>query len=270
MQSKNRPKTYYLDLAGFNLKVEFAKGKLTLLNNLSYQYLQKFYIQRFYKLNHQKKRVDFEIKIVPESNQTYAIERLNKKYFFLNYEIDFDRKIAWLYSSSLASINFLFKEVLSFLLDKNGLLLHCSSVIDGKNKLFIFLGKSGSGKTTTANLLAKEGFRKFSDDSLVAKKENGRWFYYSPPYIEKEEPPLSISAKDANFYFIEKSSNTTVQKMKNTPSIIKAIMKQIWTRKGNVSENVLKNILNLVSNNNFYKLKIRRDGNNLAKKIYET
>ncbi len=64
-------------------------------------------------------------------------------------------------------------------LDQQGLLIHASGVIS-QGKGYVFMGASGSGKTTAARLSLHRTV--LSDDMVIVKKEGERFYLYGVPF----------------------------------------------------------------------------------------
>lgn len=71
--------------------------------------------------------------------------------------------------------------ILSILGAKKGILLHSSAVIQGE-KVFVFMGKSGAGKTTISRILNKNGCAILSDDRVIVRKINGKLAVFGTPW----------------------------------------------------------------------------------------
>lgn len=61
-----------------------------------------------------------------------------------------------------------------------GFLIHASG-INIHDKGYLFTARSGTGKTTIANLFQKEGGVLINDDRLWIEKINGQWFMFNTP-----------------------------------------------------------------------------------------
>ncbi|MDD5129960.1 MAG: hypothetical protein PHS66_02765 [Candidatus Omnitrophica bacterium] len=74
--------------------------------------------------------------------------------------------------------------VSSLLYTKNAVLFHSCGVVD-KGVGFIFLGHSGYGKTTTANLWIKSGAMLLNDDKVIIRKINKKFWIFGTPWFGK-------------------------------------------------------------------------------------
>jgi hypothetical protein len=137
---------------------------------------------------------DFRVKTVPayldgtiilleEPSYQLQFTRENNAYIPLTRYVS-QREIVTFYHISL----FQFYVVLSFFLtdllaEHNGLSFHASSALVN-NKVAIFAGTTGAGKSTIGKMLAKR-FNTLSDDHATVRKTNGEYCFYQTPYIEK-------------------------------------------------------------------------------------
>lgn len=77
--------------------------------------------------------------------------------------------------------NLLFSELLP---EFKGLLLHGSCISNSKGEAIIFAGKSGSGKTTFANIASRDGFKKISDDLIGIRMRGKKLYAYPLPWVD--------------------------------------------------------------------------------------
>lgn len=105
----------------------------------------------------------------------------------------------------------LFRAINICLARKNGLIIHASSVVDNDNNSFIFIGDSGSGKSTWATKMIKEENYQFCSDEYTVFEINSsnNIYSYPLPIIEKnslknvlESPSKKYKVKKV--YFLKK------------------------------------------------------------------
>jgi len=156
------------------------------------------------------------------------------------------------------------------LLGKDGFLLHASSVFV-KNKVVMFLGKSGAGKSTTMRML-KDSFPPFSDDCVAIKKCGNEYLCFQVPWIEKDSSLIKLSQKGLKItalFFLVKDRPFSLKNI-NTSHMFHQIVLNSWTvnkpsrdifyaatRFVNSEKKVLCRVLNLSKN----------DGANLIKEV---
>jgi len=119
--------------------------------------------------------------------------------------------------------------------EHNAFLLHSSSLIY-KNKAILFIGKSGSGKSTIYNKSKKFGFERINEDmGVVAKKGNNYFiqdFFYGRKHLKNKVYPIS------KIYYLHHSKKNHLKKM--TPSESKKLMKkQVFISNKNTKRNDL-------------------------------
>lgn len=89
------------------------------------------------------------------------------------------------------------------LAENNGFLIHASAVADF-DKVLIFLGRSGSGKTTVSNILGRK-FKKIADDIVAIRNIKGIYYAYSLKVIEKNDNGIDTRKfKIKRIFLIEK------------------------------------------------------------------
>lgn len=108
------------------------------------------------------------------------------------------------------TIDRIFKLVLSqVMIFESGLMLHSSGVIKN-NRVWLFAGESGVGKTTVATQLHGLG-EPFSVDRVCIKKTDNVWQAYSTPFsdatmLSKSEGPFPVQG----IVFISQSENVSI------------------------------------------------------------
>lgn len=126
--------------------------------------------------------------------------------------------------SSPYSIDSLVRVVCSIVcVENSGLLLHSSGVAVG-GRSFIFVGKTGAGKSTIIKKFSgikriKPEIKFLSDEIMLVEKNGGnRFFSFATPFWGELSPDLfgghgTEGYKIARMFFLRKSSRTFVRKM---------------------------------------------------------
>ncbi len=101
------------------------------------------------------------------------------------FDNNFNGKIFFDPSNNISVLENFFRVYYSiFLLKNGGMLLHSAGVeVDGKG--FVFVGQSGSGKTTISRVLMSHGFV-YSDDIVAIRREGEIFNLYSTPFRGEE------------------------------------------------------------------------------------
>jgi len=261
---------YFLEIAGFGIRLVFEptdqiKIKERLLNEILDIWGKGGFIGK------KRKNYDFEIRFASQAGRIEVFRKKGGKEHFLTLNKDYrHKKIETFYYIGILTFQLILREVLSYLLRKDGFLLHASGSLDRDGNLFIFLAPSGGGKTTLSNLLKEGGLRKFSDDILLVRKLGGKWRFFSPPFIEKEHMPLKREATGAKiFTIIKKGKKVSSKRLKREDKILKAVLGKIWTPSGKIESRCFKTATAFVSENNFYQLVSALDVKSLKEIIYE-
>lgn len=113
------------------------------------------------------------------------------------------------------------------LAESNGFGIHSSSVVINNNA-YLFLGKSGAGKSTIVKLLENK-FRPLSDDLSIVKKVNKEYFVYQLPVIEKN-PRIWKSSRSyplKKIFFLHKDTSTKIIEAISIKNIKKNINTQV-------------------------------------------
>jgi hypothetical protein len=261
----SKKESIFLSFAGFTVKVTFQPTELTVLkeslaNTLRHFWLNKGYISK-------KRKADFEVIFVSDEKTEILVR--GKKHYYLISERDFkNKKIYCSYYIGPGEFEIVLREITRFLVKKNGFLLHASSVLN-KNKLLVFLARSGGGKTTAANMISSfKGSRKFSDDSLVVKKEKGKWVFYSTPFVEKNKIFKKSFCKSAKMFILKKNNKAAIKKSEGQKNL-KFILAQIWLREKQVDKDLLRLAMEFAHDNDFYILQTSLQREKMRKVVNE-
>jgi hypothetical protein len=107
---------------------------------------------------------------------------------------------------------------------QNTILIHASSIVKD-NKIILFIGQSGAGKTTTAEL---SGCEVFHDDLLVLKEESKPYYSFTtcpfkPPYVKKE-----LTREIKSIYYVSKDNTNYIQ-MLSKEEQLSYLLQSIWS-----------------------------------------
>lgn len=264
---KTKKKEIYLNIAGFNIKISLLPTELVYLKQVIEEQIERVWLEGGFGTK-KKNKVDFEI-IVNDFEGTLQIvpKEKNKKHFYLTFERDFkERKIKSPYFVSIAALNRALKEIIVYLLSGEGFLLHASAVMDKKGEFYIFMAKSGGGKSTLANILSEdESFDKVADDTLIVRKIDKEWVYYSSPLIEKDELPGYAWTKKAKIFFVKKGKKAKAKK--TTKDMLKILLEQLWLMYDKVEEDTLKTAVAFSEDNEFFELTSNLKRKDIIEKI---
>lgn len=258
---------YFISAAGFIVKLNFYPTERVFQKNLLIKNIKTVW-GRF--LTKSSRKYDFEIRILSEEGGEVVVRDDGRKYYFLTLNRNFSkRRVTIYYSIGLPNLDLLLKEILAFLTARDGFLLHGSSLIDGTGNLLVFMAPSGGGKTTTAANLKDGNHQVFSDDIVIVRKLKGKWHFFSPPFIEKLNPPKSNKTTQATFFIVRKSKKASVNAVADKRKILPGILGQIWVRE-KMSKSILQNAIRFVNENDFYILSASLDKKAMKKAVYET
>jgi len=98
---------------------------------------------------------------------------------------------------------------------KSGIFVHAVAVKDVDGEGFLFAGKSGAGKSTTARIWHNQsGATVLNDDRIIVRKRNGRFFIYGTPWHGDFDDYLTAcieSAALSKLFFIYHSFKNTAR-----------------------------------------------------------
>lgn len=239
----NLPHIYYLSIAGFMIKVDFAKADIPYHRN---RFLSEF--QRYYKgfiMLNDPQRCDYQVSFLDQV-VFYTLKNTAKGNLIF-YSKDFPRKVVTHYAISMLQFQIIITDILCKLLaEHSGFILHASCLVqDGKASLFT--GRSGIGKTTVIRFL-KDKRQVISDDSIIIRKINGYYFVGPTSFMEK----YSWITRNAKLYPLDKvillrrGKKEYMSKIDDYAILLKNILNQTFTASG-VKEKTAKNVSTFIS-----------------------
>jgi len=181
----------------------------------------------------------------------------------------FDKVDAFLLSKSLkgrvwnpADIIYDFLQVLllNFLAQrKKGILAHSVGLKDIDGKGFLFVGKSGSGKSTTAKLWHRHSqARVLNDDRIIVSRNNGEFFINSSPWHGEFSDYLNLNLDPAplkKIFFIYHEKDNVIKEISDIDAfnlLYTSIFPNFWDK--NSVENIASFSLDFLRRVNCYSL----------------
>ncbi len=256
----------YLKIAGFYLKLEFteieaSKRKQFLIDLINERY-QGFISQEV------PRKIDFKITFVFEEKLKSLTSENNSLLFIKIYSFKSKSHLETYYHISLYHLDLILTHVLQKLLSENsGYFIHTSAVIVN-NFAFLFLGKSGQGKSTASQLL-KDYFPILSDDGAILKKEQMNWYIYQTPFYEKNKTMKKSPEKFplGKVFFLNKDNEVSVKKLKDKTQIAEKLIAQIYSQHEDINIQ-FENLIRFINSSDiFYRLNFNKDSLKLKQNI---
>lgn len=263
---KDNIQSFFLGTAGFVIEIvleptEQVFFKRKLIEDLKQIWGKGGFFQR------RAKNIDFEVKFTSGENHMELFQKeKGKHHYYLTSKRDFSsHKIKTFYHIGLLVFQIILKEILTFLVAKDGFLLHASGCWDKKGDLKIFMASSGGGKTTIANLLTGKKWSKFSDDALIVRRIDKKWVFFSPPFVEKERLPVNKKFSKAEIFFIKKAKKPARLELSDENETLRLVLQQIWLKTKELDRKTLANVMIFVKENRFYRLETILDEEKMRK-----
>ena len=96
------------------------------------------------------------------------------------------------------------------LADREGMLVHCAGLRVGE-KIYIFAGKSGAGKSTFSECVSeRDGVSLISDDRMIIRKVDNKFFAFGTPWPGDAGYAKNESAELGGIYFLEHAEDNVV------------------------------------------------------------
>lgn len=265
-------KIYYLSIASFNIQILCYATERT---NIQRRFLQE--IMPIIK-NCQIKKDDIPPRVIDcrievLGRNMLLLQKMKNKLNFVNF---LEKKTrSWYqtyYHIGRTQFEMILRVVLEALLPKKrGLLIHGSSCIHD-NKVVVFCGPSGYGKTTKIKLLRRT-FQPFTDDSmfLVFDNVSSKYLAYQTPLTEKT---YSIKKNNLGYeirslFFLKKGvKDQLVVRIENRKKIFANLLRVIFYHQDTQKRSLASALFFLKKNPACYSLAWSRNESTLIKEIY--
>lgn len=238
-----------MSIAGYILKITFSKSDL-FVDNREFKKMIFRYNGGFI-VNKKPKKIDYELNF-SRTNKMYILNKAKEVDICLYNKMN-NHKMTTYYHISHLQFVFILRHIINQLIKNDGFVLHCSANLVKQNA-YVFLGKSGAGKSTISSLLSSK-FAILADDMGIIKKEGEKYFFYQGPFLERNyasKSPKGFILKKA--FFIHKSKSNRISKIEGN-TFIKKLLSQIWIEDESHEKRTIKNTLEFVSSHtHFYSL----------------
>ncbi|NLI09680.1 MAG: hypothetical protein GX447_02840 [Elusimicrobia bacterium] len=171
-----------------------------------------------YKGFFSKEKTDFKIKVETASLKKnpskvkielapfFKIERGDLTFFL-------DEKEGFLkLRPSIYSFDSFLRIFSSFLFSQKDIFLAHGALALRKKKFFVFLGKSGAGKSTISAILKKSGFKILSDELFYLSPKNKKLYVYSSPFWGEMKGRGKYFKGEAKEFFLLKKAGKNFRK----------------------------------------------------------
>lgn len=250
---KNNMEKLILNIAGFNILLVFRKDQSGFLGAEFYKQIKDSY-EGF--IIESANKIDFKVTFINITNYDVLINKGREKHFINFYNELGNSKILSYYHISLYQFQVILRVVLQKLLaENNGLIFHASACLV-RQEAYIFLGKSGAGKSTFSTYLAM-GNKSIADDMVVFKKEKDRYYIYEVPFREKNYWEVKTPGKYilGKMFFLRKiQGEGKIVQIEDKQMIINNLTKHVFTEKEDLKEQMQYLLKFATKFNNFYYL----------------
>lgn len=136
----------------------------------------------------------------------------NKAVFYTR-DRHYGQTLSYLFPQLLFSLN---------LIQKESLLLHACGVLKENKgrKGYLFIARSGGGKTTLANLALKEKLTVLNDDRIIIRREKKGFKIYGNPWGKNREYACNKATYVQEAFFLKKAKFNQIKPMGKAEAVI--------------------------------------------------
>jgi len=221
--------TLTLEIAGLHLNLVFYQAKLVFTQNKLTREIKQYYSSF---VTQTSRKPNYKIELKEKYYRLISLNRDKTKSYSLIAKTIKPKIIEISYEISIFHFQKILYQVLNYLLfKKQGIMLHCSAVAK-EGQAYIFLGKSGAGKSTITRLL-KNKYQQIGEDTGIIRKIGNQFYFFQTPFIEAE-PPYK-KTRDcyhiARLYILKKSKTFKLKENKTSEQTIQFLLEETITEK---------------------------------------
>lgn len=124
--------------------------------------------------------------------------------------------------------------MVNLLCRKRGMMVHGCGIVENGNGL-LFLGQSGAGKSTIANLYKKQNVVVLSDDRIIVRYLDGKFYIFGTPWHGNADVSNPGRAPLKSIFFIEHGNVNRINKLGEGDLVSRLVSTSFvpfWNKKG--------------------------------------
>jgi hypothetical protein len=131
---------------------------------------------------------------------------------------------------------FIFDEILtaSILAARRGLIFHACGISDFDQQGLMFVGVSGAGKSTVANIWQAAGAKLLSDERVAVREQDGKYLLYGTPWHGTGQISIPDSAPLKKIFIIRHAAKNVARPLRTAEAITLLMARSylpFWDRK---------------------------------------
>lgn len=225
-----------LNIAGFNIIINFFPIDNIHMRETFIKAVKKDYAGFITK---NMRVADYAINFIEAEDTEMIYREKQKSYYFETLRFKGKDTVETFYRIGPTQFTSIFKQILLRILErKDAFMLHTSSVKIGRYA-YLFMAHSGGGKSTTMKNLNYK-YPSIADDSVIIRRENGKYYLYQTPMIEKEWWIKKSSQRHeiGALYFLKKAKVYEEQPFENKREMLAYLMDQLLISDGDNKKQV--------------------------------
>lgn len=236
--NKSSSESRNLKIAGFNIRIDFYPEDNIYFKQVFIKMIASY--SSFFSSS--KHMPDFVIKVMGAPVVDLLIRRQGRLENIHKFSSSFyPRKKTLFTTYFISSMEFemILKKILAeYLLPDHGAFIH-GSACRFRNSALLFLGESGAGKSTIAQMTAKK-MATLADDIFIIKKEKDRVLFFQTPFHEKNwkfkrsKNALVIRA----IFLLQQATKTRIDRITDKEQLLILFLSQIIEGKRKDRKNI--------------------------------
>ncbi len=193
------------------------------------------------------KRADMTIVFAHQEEHKVKVDSIVKTFFLETFTFINNKKIIGNYQLNVYQIQLLLREAIQILMQQNnGFMLHTSAVLVN-NEAYLFMGRSGAGKSTITSLLSTS-YKPLADDTLIIRKVRNVYYAFQTPFIEKDHQfPKDLKKYSVRkLFYLRKSHTNKAIEIRTESLVISKLSAQLFTSRDDYGVQ-MKSLLEFIS-----------------------
>lgn len=255
----------YLLIANYTICLQFDSEEITYFRNNLIRLITSSYKPFFISTTSQ---IDFTILFRETKTLDFYLKKFNhKEIFYCSFvAYEWKKKVAYthFFISQMQFEQILKTTLTQHLLSGRGIFMHGSASLF-QNKILLFLGDSGAGKSTIVRFLSSF-CPVVADDQFIVRYTHRKLIFYQTPFYEKnwkfQRSPTGY--RISHIFYLKKSKKNSVRSIQQRQNLTHLLLKQFILPTHNLQKYHLEILRYFISDYHHYLLNFMKSPKNVS------